>query len=99
NAVTGWDYDPNKLLEAGNRSMSLKRAISNKFGVTQAHDCLPDVCMAVLDDGATAGVQIDMDLMLKDYYGYRGWNPETGRPTRETLEALDLANVAADLYP
>ncbi len=99
NAVTGWNYDPAMLLQAGDRSMSLKRAISNKFGVTQAHDRLPDVCMAVMTDGATAGVKIDMDLMLKEYYGYRGWSPETGRPTREKLVELDLENVAADLYP
>lgn len=99
NAITGWNYDPPMLLAAGDRSMSLKRAISNKFGVTQAHDRLPDVCMAVMNDGATAGMPIDMDLMLKDYYEYRGWDPDTGRPTREKLEELDLENVAADLYP
>ena len=99
NAITGWDYNPETLLAAGDRSMSLKRAISNNFGVTQAHDRLPDVCMAVMQDGATAGVQIDMDLMLKDYYGYRGWDPETGKPTREKLLELDLENVALDLYP
>ncbi len=99
NAITGWNYDPPMLLAAGDRSMSLKRAISNKFGVTQAHDRLPDVCMAVMTDGATDGVEIDMDLMLKEYYGYRGWDPETGRPTKEKLEELDLENVAADLYP
>jgi hypothetical protein len=28
--------------------------------------------------------------VLDDYYRLRGWDPATGRPTRETLERLDL---------
>ncbi|MBT4267418.1 MAG: hypothetical protein HN745_32480 [Deltaproteobacteria bacterium] len=98
NAITGWDYDPAQLLAAGDRSMSIKRAISNKFGVTQAHDCLPDVCMQPHDEGATAGVEVGMDLMLKEYYEHRGWDPQTGKPTREKLLELGLDEVAADLY-
>ncbi|MBT4264697.1 MAG: aldehyde ferredoxin oxidoreductase family protein [Deltaproteobacteria bacterium] len=98
NAITGWDYDPAQLLAAGDRSMSIKRAISNKFGVTQAHDCLPDVCMQPHDEGATAGVEVGMDLMLKEYYEHRGWDPLTGKPTREKLLELSLDEVAVDLY-
>ena len=35
--------------------------------------------------------------MLSHYYEIRGWDRETGIPTRETLEALDLDEVADDL--
>ncbi len=98
NAITGWDYDAAMLLQAGDRSMSIKRAISNKFGVTQAHDCLPDVCMTPLEEGATAGVKIGMDQMLGDYYEYRGWDLQTGKPTRSKLLELGLENVVDDLY-
>jgi aldehyde:ferredoxin oxidoreductase len=35
---------------------------------------------------------------LKDrYYEARGWNVETGRPTRPKLEELDLKDVADKL--
>jgi len=98
NAITGWDYDSAQLLAAGDRSMSIKRAISNKFGVTRAHDCLPDICMKPQEEGASAGVEVGMDLMLEDYYGYRGWDLQTGKPTREKLLELGLDTVAADLY-
>ncbi len=35
--------------------------------------------------------------MKTDYYGYRGWDPATGYPTRARLEELDLGDVADDL--
>jgi len=98
NAVTGWDIDPQELLKIGDRSMTLKRAISNKFGVTIEHDRMPEICSRVLDEGAIAGSKLDMDLMLKDYYAYRGWDIKTGKPKKEKLIELELDHVAADLY-
>ncbi|MBT9167860.1 MAG: hypothetical protein DDT19_01203 [Syntrophomonadaceae bacterium] len=32
--------------------------------------------------------------MLIEYYQLRGWNPETGYPTRKKLEELDLGFAA-----
>ena len=37
------------------------------------------------------------DLILDEYYRLRGCDLETGIPTRETLERLDLKDVADDL--
>jgi aldehyde:ferredoxin oxidoreductase len=35
---------------------------------------------------------------LKDeYYTLRGWDPETGFPIRQTLQGLDLEDIAGDL--
>ena len=99
NAITGWGYTPDDLLAAGNRSMTIKRALSNKFGVTQLDDTLPKICAEALDEGATAGIAPDMDLLLKDYYAYRGWDLSTGKPTKEKLIELGLENVAAAMYP
>jgi aldehyde:ferredoxin oxidoreductase len=36
--------------------------------------------------------------MLANYYQLLGWD-ESGAPTRETLEALDIGQVADDLSP
>ena len=99
NAITGWEYGAKELLAAGDRSINLKRAISNKLGLTREHDRLPQICSAALDEGSTAGVEPDMEKMLKGYYRFRGWNWETGRPTKEKLLELDLNQAAADLYP
>ena len=98
NALTGWDFTPEDLLAAGDRSVTLKRAISNKFGVTSADDKLPEIVSRPLDEGTTAGITPDMGLLLKDYYAYRGWDPETGRPTLVKLQELGLDQVAAEMY-
>ncbi len=99
NAITGWSFGPNDLLAAGDRSVNLKRAISNRLGLTRAHDRLPRIGSAPLDEGSTAGTTPDMEKMLKGYYQFRGWDWETGRPTKQKLLDLGLDRVAADMYP
>lgn len=98
NALTGWDYTPETLLETGERSIAIKRAVSNKLGLTRAEDKLPKICMEALKEGSSADKTPNMDLMLKEYYAYRNWDWETGKPSREKLLALGLKKEAADLY-
>jgi len=97
-ATTGWETGPEDFLAAGDRSVNLKRAIGNLLGVTREMDALPGHCLKPLDEGGAAGVVPDMDLMLKDYYACRGWDWETGKPTREKLLELGLDQVAARMY-
>ncbi|MBN1662961.1 MAG: aldehyde ferredoxin oxidoreductase family protein [Deltaproteobacteria bacterium] len=97
-AITGWDYTPEMLLETGERSIAIKRAVSNKMGLTRDGDKLPKVCLEALQEGGSAGKVPDMDLMLKEYYAYRKWDWETGKPKKEQLIALGLDKEAADLY-
>ena len=97
-AVTGWEVDPARLLLIGDRSLAIKRAISSKLGLTREHDRLPEICMRPLDEGTSADRVPDMDKMLREYYAYRSWDWETGRPSREKLLELGLDQVAEDLY-
>ena len=49
---------------------------------------------------ATKGIVIDekkFNGLVDTYYRLRGWDVETGRPTRSTLESLELDDVAAVL--
>jgi aldehyde:ferredoxin oxidoreductase len=98
-ALTGWDYTPEDLHAAGDRSITIKRAISNKLGLTKEGDRLPEICLKAFSEGNVAGQIPDMDLMLKEYYDYRGWDWETGQPTKEKLMELGLDQVAVNLYP
>jgi aldehyde:ferredoxin oxidoreductase len=59
---------------------------------------LPKICLDALSEGGTAGIEPDMDLLLKEYYEYRGWDWGTGRPTKEKLTELGLDQAAQDLY-
>jgi aldehyde:ferredoxin oxidoreductase len=99
NGITGWNYTPEELLMAGERSINIKRAISNKLGVTRLDDKLPKICLEALQDGSSAGKLPDMDLMLREYYAFRNWSWETGKPTKEKLLTLGLEKEAVDLYP
>jgi aldehyde:ferredoxin oxidoreductase len=99
NALTGWAYSPEDLLAAGDRSLNIKRALSNKLGLSREHDTLPWICRKALDEGTTAGVEPNLEVMLEEYYQYRGWDRETGRPSKEKLIELGLNQVAEDLYP
>jgi aldehyde:ferredoxin oxidoreductase len=98
NGITGWDYTPETLLATGERSIDIKRAINNKLGMTRADDKLPKICLEVLKEGSSADKLPDMDLMLREYYAYRKWDWETGKPTKERLLELGLEEAAADLY-
>jgi len=98
-AITGWDYGPAELLIAGDRSINLKRIISNKLGLGRQHDKLPRICSAALDEGSTAGIEPDMAKMLKEYYHFRGWDWETGWPKKDKLLELGLDKAAAEMYP
>ena len=98
NAITGWEFSHEDLLAAGNRSINLKRAISNLQGVTRDHDRLPEICLVPLSEGTTDGVQPNMEVMLKEYYQYHGWDWESGKPTKDKLIELGLGHVADKLY-
>jgi aldehyde:ferredoxin oxidoreductase len=41
-------------------------------------------------EGANRGRTVDMEKLISDYYRQFGWDPETGRPTEESVVGLDL---------
>lgn len=96
--VTGKEIKTMDLLMFGERSLNLKRAINNILGVTRKDDKIPAIARKALNEGGTAGIEPDMDLMLKEFYTVSNWDWETGKPAREKLNELGLENVANDLY-
>jgi len=94
---TGFDYDLGELLACGERIWMLKRGLNNLMGVTVADDRLPKRMMTPFTEGGAAGSLPDMDLMLKEYYPLRGLDAE-GRPLKEKLDSLDLADLSAKIY-
>lgn len=97
-AVTGNDFKTMDLLTFGERSLNLKRVINNMLGVTRNDDRLPAIASKALKEGATAGREPDMDLMLKEFYDVSQWDWDTGKPKRSKLIELGLQKVAEDLY-
>jgi len=97
-SITGREFKTMDLLTFGERSLNLKRAINNKLGVTGDDDKIPEITRKALSEGGTAGIEPDMDRMLKEFYMVSKWDRETGKPTREKLVELGLETVADDLY-
>lgn len=99
NAGCGFNWSIEDVLQTGERGWNLKRAINNRLGLTRENDKLPKPLLEPLPDGGSAGFTIDFEPMLMAYYEARGWDWETGYPTREKLESLGLDWVANDLWP
>ncbi|MHA1391485.1 MAG: aldehyde ferredoxin oxidoreductase C-terminal domain-containing protein, partial [Promethearchaeota archaeon] len=90
NAATGSDYGRKSLLLVGERINTLKRLISCNLGITRDDDRLPEHLNKVLKSGKTEGIKLDLTANLKKYYKIRGWDWETGWPTKEKLEELNI---------
>lgn len=100
-AVTGFSYTQDDVLQVGERINNLARAYNVREGLTREDDTLPDRLMdEPVPGGASKGHSISRDelkLMLDDYYAARGWDIETGAPSRDKLTELNLAYVADQL--
>ena len=91
NAATGWGLETDDLMTLGKRIVTLQRLLNLRRGLTCANDHLPSQLLRPLEDGGTEGCIPDMDLLLTGAYAEYGWDPDTGRPTPETLDRLGLS--------
>ncbi len=98
-AATGWDVSVQDLLRAGERATNLAHVFNMREGLTRRDDTLPERLFQPLENGALQGVALpraEFEQAMTDLYVVKGWDPATGRPTRERLAALDI-EWAADL--
>ncbi len=98
NAACGYRWTVEEMLRVGERGWNLKRAINNRLGLTAANDKLPKALLEPLPAGGTEGFTPDIQGMLYTYYEARGWDGDTGYPSRQKLLELGLEDVANDLW-
>jgi len=100
-AVTGLTLTPEEVTQVGERINNLARGFNVREGFTRADDTFPDRLMTEpLQSGASKGQLIskeDLNAMLDEYYTLRGWDLNTGIPTRKKLIELSLDYVADQL--
>ncbi len=89
NAITGWDYTVEDLLQAGERGFTSQRLMNLRDGYDAKTDVLPKKMYKAAREGGRAGQVPPLDDMLRDYYEVRGWDA-TGSPTDATLSRLGL---------
>lgn len=98
-AATGMDMDIGELMNFTERSKNLFRAIlmrnhgrCRQMEVDEVYPILtyPD------SDGRTF-TREEFDALVDSYYELRGWDKETGWPTRDTWEGCGLGDVADEM--
>jgi len=100
-AATGWAFSTYELMKVGERAATLARIYNLREGFTAANDALAPRSHGPTRDGALVDGGIDEGALqeaLGTYYAMHGWDPQTGVPKLETLEALEIA-WAAEYLP
>jgi len=91
NTVTGLNISKHDVLRIGERITNIERLFNIREGLTRRDDNLPRRMTAEpLPSGPAAGQVVRLDQMLDEYYQLRGWDKDTGYPTREKLEELGI---------
>jgi aldehyde:ferredoxin oxidoreductase len=101
NAATDWDMTLEEVLEIGERATNMARVFNAREGFSRQDDILPERLFQGLENGTLKGEAMprhEFESALTVLYGLKGWDPETGNPSRERLDALSLG-WAADLLP
>ncbi|RLI44379.1 hypothetical protein DRO69_07515 [Candidatus Bathyarchaeota archaeon] len=101
-AATGVNITADELWRICNKVITLERAWNIREGHKgREDDTIPRRLLEErLPDGPFKGYTLNKEKLeeLKSrYYALRGWDIETGIPTRETLEKYNLKDVADDL--
>jgi len=100
-AVTGVEYTEEELEKVGERIACMRQAFNLREGLTPADFKLPGRVTGdpPLANGPLAGITLDMDTAVQDHFQGLGWDPATGKPSRDRLTELGgLDDVVADLY-
>jgi len=95
--ATGRAFELEDLMLYGERMVALKRVFNNRMGMTRKDDALPQLLMKPLSEGGAKGNTPDLERQLREYYSFRGWDPETGRPSKAKLNKLGVGELAAYL--
>ncbi len=99
-AVTGWDFTREHLLQAGKRIMSMRHAFNLREGQKPADSAIPDICLGKppLGAGPLTDVTVALTPMAQAFLESMGWDTETTVPSRESLQALGgMEDVIQDL--
>ena len=89
---------PADIRGVGERIINVERAFNIREGIRRKDDTLPRRFREEpLTEGESKDTVFELEPMIDEYYGERGWDLETGIPITETLRRLGLDRASADL--
>jgi aldehyde:ferredoxin oxidoreductase len=92
-AATGTTFTLEQIEGIGERIFNLQRMIDARLGISRKQDKFPEYFyQSVGDDlrGLTLEDEKAIDEAMDYYYTLRGWNLETGQPTKAKADELGL---------
>lgn len=110
-AATGTQMSPRELKQAGERAWNTERLLNAREGFTRKDDEFPAVWVQNVEAPAKLRqgdaylrhwsgrrfAQDDLEQMLDHYYEERGWDVQSGLPTKQKLAELGLEEIARAL--
>ncbi len=103
NGATGWNYDFEYYLENGRRIKTVRHCFNVMAGIEQKKTRMPDRARGykivdgkkkpVITEGPNAHSMPDIDGGNRDYYKAMDWDYETGKPSDQVLDFLELEYV------
>jgi len=99
NAATGWDLTIKEALDIGVRTVNQLRVFNFRHGLHKDLEAPSTRYGSTPVDGPAQGKNIMpfWDELRSKYYAQMGWDPDTGKPTLETLERLGLGHTFTEL--
>lgn len=100
-ALTGFEYSPEDERKLGLRSYTMRHAFNLREGMSRGDFTISDriIGKPPVEDGPIAGVTINNEKLVDNFFSALGWNLKDLIPTKEFLEDIGgLENVIRDLY-
>jgi aldehyde:ferredoxin oxidoreductase len=97
--VSGWDVTTEELVTAGERIENMRQAFNLREGVSLSQYRLPGRLLGKPPQpaGPVAGVTVDEETLVKEYFAAMDWDIKTGKPSRKKLTELGLGDIAEEL--
>jgi aldehyde:ferredoxin oxidoreductase len=95
NAVTGWGLSADAYLQTGERILNLRKAFNLREGIATREYQIHDRAIGTtpLKEGPLKGKRVDLSALMDEFYQTVGWSRESGGPTPEKMQALELEPV------
>jgi len=96
NAACGWEHTAREYMQIGQRILTIKQLFNIKQGIDPS-TIMPSkraLGQPPLEKGGNKGVSVDLESLRKFYWKIIGFDPNSGIPTYELLEDLNLVSLA-----
>ncbi len=109
-AVTGIDLTPTEIMKVSERAWTIGKLLNAREGFDRKDDKVPEAWFKpLIQEGeehrmtdyyeTSTLTKEDVENYLDDYYEERGYDKQSGLPTRQKLKELGLESMVAEFKP